>query len=166
MNLIWDPQARKLSFIDMEMTMPNYDIMELGQLFACFTGHFLYSFEKDFFPSENYRKRFLRLYLEERNRLNNIQLKSEQFEEELSKIIIQTNLTSLYHILRVASMCPSFDFNPDLFKNEDLKEARKNIKFYCSKFGLKVYKLFEEKKEEFIKMAEDYIAKREKLNLK
>ena len=82
------------------MTMNNYTILELGYLFGCYPGHFLYDFNKDFFPNLDYRRRFLRKYLEEFNKLNEIKLTDDEFETELHELVIKTNLTILTFLLR------------------------------------------------------------------
>jgi len=159
-NVIWNPQERTLGFIDFELAMNNYAILEIGQLFFCYTGHFLVDFDSELFPNDDYRKRFLRKYLEEKNKSNKIEMNKDEFEAELIKLFHQTNLASLFFMLRIIIMTPFFDVNPGFFKNDELDLARTQVKHYCGRFGYKIYELLAEIKDDILKKAEGYAAAR------
>jgi len=162
-NVIWNSKKRTLGFIDFEMAMNNYAGMEIGELFYCFTGHFLVDFNGDFFPNADYRRRFLRRYLEERNRIKGVKLTNEEFDEKLEKLFQQTNLWSLFFMLRILTMTPFFDVSPGLFKNEELDKSRLETKHYCGLFGYQVYEFFNEIKDDLLKSAEDYLKARKQV---
>lgn len=94
--------------------MNNYVIFEIGQLFCSYTGQFLFDFEADFFPNYDYRRRFLKKYLTEKNKINSIEMKDDQFEEELEKLFLQADLAALYFMCKLISMTPFFDFKPEV----------------------------------------------------
>ena len=107
-NVIWHPNNRTLCFLDLEMTMNNYATLEIGQTFFCSTGHFLYDLNGNFFPNTDYRKRFLRAYLNEKNRLNKFEMNEVSFEEELLKLY-QVNLAALFFTIQFILMTQFFD---------------------------------------------------------
>lgn len=97
------------------MAMNDYAILEIGQLFYCYTGHFLYDFEGEFFPGEDYRRSFLKKYLSEKNKLNNSNIANEKVDDsEIEKLLIQTNLATLEFFTRMIIMTPFFDFKPEV----------------------------------------------------
>lgn len=65
--------------------------------FTCFTGHFLYNIDSKLFPNEDYRRCFLRTYLEEFYKLNALDAGSEEFETDL-----ETDLEDLFHKVNLA----------------------------------------------------------------
>lgn len=136
--------------------MNNYDTIEIGQFITFFCGYYLYDFSGDFFPSEEYRKSFLKLYLKEKNRINKVKKSEKEFEDDLEKLFIQTNLTSLLFILRMIMMAPSYDFL-EFFNNLDLEAKIKSAKYYCGKFGYKIYQFYKSIKDETIANAKEYI---------
>lgn len=162
-NIIWNPQERSLGFIDFEMTMNNYVIFELGYLFGCFPGHFLYDFDESFFPNDDYRFKFLRKYLEEYNRLNGIKKTSEEFETDLEDLFVKVNLTTCQFLLRLSMTGPLFDWKPEFFKNEDLKKRRDETKYFCCKYSIKIWHLFTKLAPGFLKTAEEHLEKKRKL---
>lgn len=159
-NIIWNPQTRTLGFIDFEMTMNNYAVIEMGYLFGCYPGHFLYDFNRDFFPSHDYRRRFLRKYQEEFNKLNGINLSKDDFEKELELLSIRTDLSILLFCLRLSTIGKLFDNRPDMFKNEDLKKNRAEIPHFCSKWSLQLYEIYVDYKDEFVRQAQEYLNKK------
>ena len=82
--------------------------------FSCYAGHFLYSYNKDLFPNEDYRRCFLRTYLEEFYKLNELDADSEKFETELEDLFHQANLAALRGILGWTSLGAFFDFQPNV----------------------------------------------------
>ena len=90
-----------------------------GNLFFWYPGHFLVDFNPDLFPSDDYRKRFLRLYLEEKNKLNNVKMNKIEFDEQLTLLFHQTNLCTLSKLLEEIIMLAIFDLKPDFLKNEE-----------------------------------------------
>lgn len=99
----------------------------------------------------------MKLYLEEKNRINQVKKSEKEFEDDLQKIFVQTNLTSLLFMVKLTTMTPSFDFQPDFFNNPDLLEKRKTTKYYCGKFGYEIYKYYATIKDELIKSGESYL---------
>ena len=47
----------------------------------------------------------------------------------------------------------------ELFKNEELAEARTKTKWYCGKYGYSVWQYFVEVKDGMMQEASDYLAK-------
>lgn len=113
-NLIWQPQSRQLQFIDLEMSMANRAECDLGYLFGCYQGHFLYSHNKDLFPNEAYRRRFLRTYLNEFYKLNGLDTESKEFESELEDLFHKSNLTSVLMLVRWTGLGSFFDQNKEV----------------------------------------------------
>lgn len=53
-----------------------------------------------------------------------------------------------------------FDHRPEMFKNEDLRKKKEATTYFCSRWSLEAYKLYEELKDDFIKEAEQYLEKK------
>lgn len=103
----------------------------------------------------------MKTYLEEYNRLNSTgQTKAGEFEVELDDLYHQVNLTTLMHLVRLAMIGGFFDLNPSMFKNEELRAARENDKYFCGKYSYKVYQLFEENYESLVQEAEKYLERK------
>ena len=47
-----------------------------------------------------------------------------------------------------------------MFQNEDIRKEREMDKYFCSKFSLKIYRLFQELYEQFFEEAKRHFAKR------
>ena len=96
-------------------------------------------FNPDLFPSDEYRKRFLRLYLEEKNKLNNVKMNKHEFDEQLTLLFHQTNLFSLIIFIGMIIMMPFLDMNPDFFKTEEFANTNKSgVKYFNGRFGYEV----------------------------
>ena len=80
--------------------------------FSCYAGHFLYTYDQKLFPNEDYRRRFLRVYLDEFYKLNELDSSSEQFEIELEDLFHKVNLAALRNIVDWSTLGAFFDFNP------------------------------------------------------
>jgi len=91
---------------------------------------------------------------------------NEEFDGELELLFIRTSLSSLLILIGMTFMFPFFDVNPDFFKNDELEEARKAQKYYCGRFGYKIYEYLSEIKDETIKLAEDYLAIKKQKSIK
>ena len=95
--------------------MANHAEFDLGYLIGCYPGHFLYSYDKDLFPNEAYRRRFLRRYLEEFYRLNGLDTKAGGvFETELEDLFHKTNLIAVLIMIRWTGLGIFFDFNKEV----------------------------------------------------
>ena len=81
---------------------------------SSFPGHFLYQHNKDLFPNEDYRRRFVRKYLEEFYKLNKLDAKSEEFEAELEDLFHKMNLTAVLTMIKWTGLGALFDFNPNV----------------------------------------------------
>ena len=96
-------------------------------------------FNPHLFPSDDYRKRFLRLYLEEKNKLNNVKMNKIEFDEQLTLLFHQTNLCTLTKLLDMIVMLPVFDLKPDFFQSEEFSSTNMSeIKYLSGKFGYEV----------------------------
>lgn len=80
--------------------------------FSCFPGHFLCSWDREAFPNEQHRRRFLRTYLEEFYKLNGLDAGGE--ETELEDLFHQVNLATLWSLIHATSLGVFFDFNPNV----------------------------------------------------
>ena len=162
-NIIFNRQAEKLNqlgLIDLEMAMPNYSALELGYMFMCFTGYFLYGFEPELYPDQVYRLRFIRSYLQERNRLEGKSVDGKEFEKELEWLYHASNLGTLHNFLLIVYSLPCLDFRKDLFRNPDLDHLVKDRPYYFGEIALKMYEFFLVVEKESMKQAEEYLKRR------
>lgn len=172
-NIIHDKTGSpgsRLSLIDFELVMNNYPAMELGYLFTSYTGHFLDSYNKKFFPTKEYRLRFLSAYLRERTRLETAkettetadQLKNANkanHEHELNLLYIRTNLFILYCLLFLVKELPLFDVREEL-KTGELAKVSKGNRYYYGQIAMNAWEIFEENRSEFMQLADDYLARK------
>ena len=122
-----------------DLKVNYFQFLNEGNLFFCYTGHFMVDFNPHLFPNDDYRKRFLRLYLEEKNKLNNVKMNKVEFDEQLALLFHQTGLFSLSKLLNFIVMLPMIDLQPDFFKSEGITKANKlKIKYFNGKFGYEV----------------------------
>ena len=162
-NIIFNKQAEKLNqigLIDLEMAMQNYIALELGYLFMCFTGHFLYGFEPELFPNQNYRLRFIRSYLQERNKLDYESVNDEELEKQVEWLFHASNLSTLYQFLLIILSLPYLDFRKDLFHNPDLDHLVKDNPYYFGEIALRIHEFFDVIGEEFVKQVDEYLKRR------
>lgn len=159
-NIIFNQQAdalNQIGLIDLEMMMPNYTALEMGYLFMCFCGYFLFSFEPECFPDQAYRLRFLRNYLAERNRLDCETLSDEEFEKRVDWLFNASNLSVLQNFLQIIYSLPALDFRKDLFKNPDLDPLVDDKPYYFGEFALRIYQFYVGLETEFLKQADEYL---------
>lgn len=127
-------------------------------LFVLFTPtSYIEECNPELLPDETYRLAFLRSYLQERNRLANKQLNDEEFEKQLNWLFVATNLGILFRLLFISLAMPTFDFMKQLHP-PDLQELFKDDQYHCGWIAAKTYQVYLEKKEEFLKLADDYLA--------
>ena len=158
-NIIFNPEADQLNrigLIDLEMMMPNYTALEIGYLFMCFTGYFLYSFEPEHFPDPAYRARFIRNYLQERNRLKRETIGDEEFEKRVDWLLNASNLSVLHNFLQIIYSLPCLDFRKDLFRNPDLDPLVEEKPYYFGEFALRIYEFYIAIEEEFVKQVDEF----------
>ena len=91
--------------------MPNPAEFDLGYLFKAYPGHFLFGYNKNLFPNEAYRRRFLRVYLQEYYRLNDLNTETGEFETELEDLFHKANLISILQLIKGTWLGMFFDFN-------------------------------------------------------
>ena len=70
--------------------------------------------DEKFFPSSEYRRRFLTKYLREFNKIQKIELSDEEFAAELDDLFHRVSLASALHILRWCVFAFLFDVNEDV----------------------------------------------------
>lgn len=161
-NIIWHEQgetSNKLSLIDFEMALNNFAVFDLSDLFIYYLGCYKESCNKQLYPDVAYRLSFLRAYLQERNRLANKIVNNVQFEAQLNWLLMATNLGSLYRILSIVSSIPMFDFMKQM-QTPEICELVKDNPFHFGSIALKYYEFYQEKKDEFFKLADDYLSKK------
>lgn len=158
-NILWNEKhlENKVGLIDFELVLDNYAAIELSYLFTFYGGHLLHDFDKNLFPTKDYRLRFIRNYLKERNRLDNKQINQDEFEKQVNLLFIRTNLGILYYTGLFSISLPCFDLRKDIFNNPELDMLSKGKKYYLGKIGLKVYQFYSEIKDEFMKSVDDYL---------
>ena len=78
---------------------------------CCFPGHFLYEWNREHFPNEQYCRCFLRTYLEEFYTLNGLDASSEEFEIELEDLFHKVNLIVVLTMSKWIGLGVFFDFN-------------------------------------------------------
>lgn len=91
------------------MTGPNYQIFDLAYNFGCFGGHLLVDFDDTYFPNSDYRRRFLRKYLQEYHKAEQIELSEEEFNSELENLFHRVSLAAIGHLLKWCIYGPVFD---------------------------------------------------------
>lgn len=96
------------------MVMPNYTILDLAYNWGCFGGHLLVDFDGSFFPSSDYRRRFLKKYLQEYNRAEQIELSEEEFSSELEDLFHRVSLAATGHVLKWCMFGYVFEVNDDV----------------------------------------------------
>ena len=174
-NIIYNKEGSlgsRLSLIDFELVMKNYPAMELGYLFTSYAGHFLDSYNKKFFPTKEYRLRFLSAYLRERTRLSATETANEtadesksdyktnhKFQDELKVLHIRTNLFILYCLLFQVKELPLLDVREEL-KTGELAKVSKGNRYYYGQIAFNAWEIFEENRSEFMKLADDYLARK------
>ena len=114
-NLIWNNEKEhlnKIGIIDFEMVMNNYVTFELAYLFMSFSGYFQYNFNKNQFPNQTYRQRFIVSYLQERLKLDNKVISELEFEKKTNWLFNSSNLAGLYCFLDNSISMPRFPKRP------------------------------------------------------
>lgn len=162
-NIIFNEKAEKLSqfgLIDFEMAMLNYPPLEFGYLFMCFTGYFLYGFQPELFPDQDYRLKFIRSYLKERNRLERKLVLGEDFEKQVEWLYHTSNLSALHNFLLIIYSFPSLDFRKDVFRNPDLDKLVKDKPYYFGETALKIYEFFVMLDADVKKQVDEYLERR------
>ena len=71
-------------------------------------------FDEQFFPSKDYRLRFLRVYLKEFHKAEGVELDEEEFVAELNDLFCRVNLAAAGHILKWCIFLHFFEFNQDV----------------------------------------------------
>ena len=142
--------------------MPNPAEFDLGYLFKAYPGHFLFGYNKNLFPNEAYRRRFLRVYLQEYYRLNDLNTETDEFETELEDLFHKANLISILQLIKGTWLGMFFDFNKDvrfqrirlvfnrflkscplrfqMFQNKEIAKEREKDQYFCGglPFSLRV----------------------------
>ena len=160
-NLIWNKSgqpANQLSLIDFEMALNNFAVFDLSDLFVYFTGYYMEACDKQAYPDEAYRLSFLRIYLAERNRLIGKAVDESELEKQLNWLLTATNLSALYRILFIAASIPMFDFMQQL-QTPEARELTKDNPFHFGSIAFKNYEFYQENKDKFFKLADDYLTK-------
>lgn len=137
------------------MAQNNFAVFDISDLFNYYLGYYIEECNKKL-PDETYRRSFLRSYLQERNRLANKALSDEEFEKQLNWLFVATNLGILYRLLFITLAMPTFDFLTQLHP-PDLQELFKDDPFHCGWIAARTYEVYLEKKDEFLKLADDYL---------
>lgn len=104
--------------------------------------------------------------MEEYNNLNGIKKTSEEFENDLEDLFVKVNITILQFLLRLSMTGPLFDMKKEFFKNEDLKKRRDEEKWFCGKYSIKIWRLFEKLSPDLLKKAEEHVEKKRLLAAK
>lgn len=159
-NFVWDKNGQpgnQLSLIDFEMALNNFAIFDISDLFVYFMGYYMELCDKQTFPDEAFRLSFLRAYLQERNRLAGKAVGEAEFEKQLNWMLVATNLGVLYKVLFIVASLPMFDFMQQL-QTPEARELTKGNPFHFGTIAFKNYEFYLEKKEEFLKLADDYLA--------
>ena len=162
-NIIFNEKAEKLSqfgLIDFEMAMLNYPPLEFGYLFMCFTGYFLHGFQPELFPDPNYRLRFIRSYLQKRNKLEDKPVGDEEFEKQIEWLHHASNLSALYNFLLIIQSFPALDFRKDVFRNPDLDTLVKDKPYYFGETALKIFEFFVVLEADVMKQVDEYLKRR------
>lgn len=94
--------------------MPNYVIFDLAYHWGCFGGHLLVDFEGSHFPSSDYRRRFLRRYLQESHKAEQIELSKEEFDCELEDLFHRVSLAAVGHVLKWCIFAHVFEVEKDV----------------------------------------------------
>lgn len=92
-------QSLKLKLFFLEMTSPNYLILDLAYNWRCFGGYFSVGFDGRFFSSSDYRRRFLTKYLQEFHKHERIELSAEEFESELEDLFHRVSVAAIRELL-------------------------------------------------------------------
>lgn len=89
-NIIYNPDIKKISFIDYEYGSPNYQGFDIGNHFNEYAG--IETVDYNLYPDEKYQKWWLGIYLAERNAVKGLEKGSEA---DLVKLYNETNFFAL-----------------------------------------------------------------------
>ena len=71
-------------------------------------------FDEKYFPSDDYKKRFLKRYLEEYHKIEGIELSEGEFAIELDDLFHRVSLVIMAHILKWCIFAHVYDVNEDV----------------------------------------------------
>lgn len=101
-------------FLFIELTAPNYVILDLAYNWQSFCGHFFVDVDGSHFPSSDYRRRFLKRYLQEFNNAEQIKLSEEEFNCELEDLFHRVSLAAVGHLLKWCIFAHVFEIEQDV----------------------------------------------------
>lgn len=71
-------------------------------------------YDGSLFPSDEYRRRFLRRYLQEFNKAEQIELSAEEFDSQLEDLFHRVSLAAMGYVLRSVIFCQVIEVEKDV----------------------------------------------------